>query len=1118
MGQPAVQVFIGDELQVQSERDFLAQVESDLEAAGLRAVILANFFTRSGSRQVDFLVATDAHACHVELKSYDYVLTGSVNGVWSSRRDDGSAKVIDRQNPYHQALGCKMAISDDMGALAARDARIPQPAGGRKFFTRLDSVVCVFPRLADGSEVPSDYKVRTLGYREFFAFLASPGANPGWRPEHWEAFIRDHSLVSVRAADDEGMHQTSAVALVSEYRRRFDAFHRHGLHELVPVPWVRDGEAVTADMLPGMAESAGHVQVTGPSGSGKSHLLRHALLRTEASVLPVIVEAGMYEGRLSALIDRSVARFITTSARELLRAAAVCGHAVLLAVDGLNECPERLREALAGDMSAFCLRTGARTITTAQAGTGLPADLTGIAVQADSLGDADRRAVLASYGAEVIMPFCDPFTTPYELSVAAACAAELNGTVTRGALFSSYIRRQLSGTRNPAPVRDALRQLALSMDEKLATWLPLDEVWRTSEEHLALCSAPVSAVDEVLRSTLVRTSQGRLSFAHEFLGRFLTMEALRRDRPGPHPLAAKLRLPRHADLPRLAVETETDPATLAALMVGLADPRVYTAALRGKVGNLALRTVRDAAARLLATITDELPTTTFTIHDQFEATIVGGSQLAEADNALLSAVGTLAAEGYFTREIAALLDSTDAACERSADIQQYAEGKKPSPSLIVSAVLSPFFTNPPRPRAAASVLLGAAETAWAIGPAPSADGRRHASSRVIADLLEGATSGSHGRLLLLCYLVRAADGLDVATLIPQLLRLCWASRAYHIMLDSLTAVRSFAVAVQDHPLHGEIADALAECSTSNWALSSMLTETLAAYGLIEPPYDEEIVRADVNQALDDPAAQESRELAYSVVCNQFEDVVAAPFVAVIDGLAPERRTLLYILASLGSPHYGFWSDWLLENLLESEDPRALPAYERWATSFRTDTSSPREAARCYMLGVCGWAQLMPDPPELDGSADSDARAAWECYGAIIFWLHRPGTDPEEASCQCAPHWQRLNADLLHAAADPLYWLDMASWFPREGQVTVTNRILCAFPGEVRPILEWSVQHAGEAVTAFRHPLDDRAKTFVGMLAVVGNADSGEILRAYADDAKLGASAIAAIKYLGAKHA
>jgi hypothetical protein len=69
MERAVVQIFVGDEPQVQSERDFLVQMESDLRSIGLRAVILANFFTRSGSRQVDFLIASDSHACRVELKT-----------------------------------------------------------------------------------------------------------------------------------------------------------------------------------------------------------------------------------------------------------------------------------------------------------------------------------------------------------------------------------------------------------------------------------------------------------------------------------------------------------------------------------------------------------------------------------------------------------------------------------------------------------------------------------------------------------------------------------------------------------------------------------------------------------------------------------------------------------------------------------------------------------------------------------------------------------------------------------------------------------------------------------------------------------------------------------------
>jgi hypothetical protein len=1113
MAPPAVQVFVGDEPEMQSERDFLAQLKMDLYSSGVRAFILANFFTRSGARQIDFLVATDMHVCHVELKGYDRALLGSANGPWSSRRADGTVEVIERQNPYHQALACKMALSDDMTTLAARDTAVPRPVGGRKFFTQLDSVVCVFPRLAEGSEVPSDFKVQTLGYRDFFKFLSSPGRNPGWLPEHWEAFVRDLGLANAGEPAAEGMHQSAAISLASEYSRRFDAFHRRGLHEFVPVPLRRDGQAVAHDLLPVIVRSAGHVQLVGPSGCGKSHLLRHSLLGMADSVLPVIVEAGMYEGRLSSLIGRSIARFTTSGVEELLRAAAICARPVLLAVDGLNECPGRLTETLVGDISAFCLRTSAWTMTTAQARMELPADFTGTAVYADALSDADRRAVLASYGAEDIMPFCDPFTTPYELSVAAECASGLHGPVTRGALFSSFVRRQLASTPRPAAVRDTLRQLALDMDGRLATWLSLDEVWRITEEHLARLSAPVGVVDEVLACPLIRKSQGRLSFTHELLGRFLVLEALRRDHSDPLSLARKLRLPRYVGLPQLAAETETATARLSVLMAGLADPRTYAAALRGEAGQLAQRTAEEAGLRLLETVTSGLADTTFTIQSQFEATMTGGYELTEADSALLSAIGELAGDGrHFTEEITALLDAMDAACRRSADMQQRTEGRRPSPSLVVSAMLAPFFTRPPRPRTAASVLLGAARTAWPIGRTRRLSSHPQEDDRVIAGLLDGITPQHHSRLILLCYLLQTKNGLAGAAAVPQVLRMCWESKAYHIMLDSLAMTRSFATAVQGHPLHGEIADILAEIHTDNWALSTMLVEALAAYGLIQSPYDEELVRAQIGQVLSNPTAQESRELAYSIVSNQFEDVIAEPYVAVIDGLTAGQRDMLFTLASLGFPHYGFWNDWLLEHLVESGDPRALPAYERWATRLHSDTPSPQEAARSYALAVRGWAQLAPEPPQLAGAAD-DTYAAWGNYGAIMFWLHRPGITPAEADRRCAPHWQHLRTGLLHAAADPLYWLDSASQLASEDGAHLTAPMMRAFPDDVRPILEWSIRHPNETESVFKHAGDDRAKTLIRLLAQVGNASSSELLHTYADDAELGPYAIAAIKYL-----
>jgi hypothetical protein len=59
--------------------------------------------------------------------------------------------------------------------------------------------------------------------------------------------------------------------------------------------------------------------------------------------------------------------------------------------------------------------------------------------------------------------------------------------------------------------------------------------------------------------------------------------------------------------------------------------------------------------------------------------------------------------------------------------------------------------------------------------------------------------------------------------------------------------------------------------------------------MIESPYDEPLVRAQVDQILGNPSDQEARELAYSVAANQFEDVIAESYITVIIALRCLRR-------------------------------------------------------------------------------------------------------------------------------------------------------------------------------------------------------------------------------------
>lgn len=87
--------------------------------------------------------------------------------------------------------------------------------------------------------------------------------------------------------------------------------------------------------------------------------------------------------------------------------------------------------------------------------------------------------------------------------------------------------------------------------------------------------------------------------------------------------------------------------------------------------------------------------------------------------------------------------------------------------------------------------------------------------------------------------------------------------------------------------------------------------------------------------------------------------------------------------------------------------------------------------------------------------------------------------------------------------------------PRSGhRVPAVRPVLATFPGQSRPILEWSLRHSAELTSLFRGNFaGDSLSHVISMLAVVGNAGTSDLLRAYIDDPGLGGSAIAAIKSL-----
>jgi hypothetical protein len=729
-----------------------------------------------------------------------------------------------------------------------------------------------------------------------------------------------------------------------------------------------------------------------------------------------------------------------------------------------------------------------------------------------TLAAEDRQAILASYGAPEIARMCEPFTTAYELAIAAECAGELLGAVTRASLFSAFVRRRLRAGAHPAHTRGALRQLALAMDAELATSLPIDQAERTVEQYLAGHVASPDVLDEALGSSVTTTRHGRVAFSHELLGRFLAADGLlagSRDLPD---LLRELRSPRHADLAPMAVDLESDVQRARQLLSGLADWHLYAQALRGESGAAPTRAARPAAHRLLQSVTQGLAGVTFTVRPEYQLSIAGGRELSAADRALLSAIGALAREGMFLPEVLELLDATDAACQRSAEARARSGGRRTPVSVMVATVLTAMGGGA-RSEVAAAIILAAADLTRIEHMFPERSSRPQVAISEITPFLNAATPGNHGRLMLLADFIAMMQGADAAALALRLLRLCVASGAYHVQLEGLNTIRTFVNETRDTPLGNEIAAYLQSIDLSgNIALSTLHLEILHAYGLVDFQYDGDL-NAEIQQLLQGPVTDDSIALARGIITSQFEGIIGEPYYTAIESLDQADKIRLLVIAALGPPEPGLDNDWILHELTASADPGALPALQHWATRLELSGFFPQGTTASYLLAMQGCALHMEEPPQL-ASCQTDDEAAWQCYGAIIFWLYRPGLSDEEAAARCAPHWQRLTGPLLPAAADPLfhfYW--SSSTHDQEGRPFIA-RITQRFPDELRQILEWSIQQRDALTSVFPSPEhEDRARKIIDLLGTVGNTETVELLQAFTDDQALGRDAIDAIKQL-----
>ena len=1145
-------LFIGDLLQEPSEIQFLNTLCSHLEKRNAHAIIFANFYAGRFKQQIDFLVITPNCTCVVELKNYNVPVFGEINGPWELRNVDGTLiKELRGRNPYHQARQAKYAISDEMHSLSRDHPELPTPPENRKFFSMMESVVCIFPNIQSGSQVtPGDYKTYVKGYSEFLEFLFSSTNNPRWTKDDWLKLAMKLGLR--QEGFSEAAHPEKHVDLDSTeaYIERFLDFYGRNLPELAVTEMTMEGKPCNLESLLPLLHSQQNFQLIGPSGSGKTHLIKHLSVESiSAGYAPVFVPAKYFLGRLSELLNRTVAHLHPGNAGQLLKSLSTSGRRPFLIIDGVNESPIRQCSPLIETLQAFALRQKFSVIFTSRSELDLPAELSGPIIHLNYLTNEEKLKVASVYLTEPeskIAVMFDALTTPFEIFLAVQSALEAGRHITKYELFNSYSRRCLERGEDSFLAFRILVKIAQIMAERLSTAVLLSEFKRIAETVTESVRAKPDAIATALESGLIEVQHGSFSFSHEMIQRFFEAEAILSGDACTEEMAK----PRNYHLADFVLGAQAD--TESAKKLVRLDPfqHLLLEGFEGHFGKYAIEAIHSDIAELFEKAKRELREIDFVFNPQkgpfgTNLELVGGMKWTSYERALMGTIGRAFMKGFLVNPVLRLVQETDRICFKLLDTKGFPDEMRIRLRNDLFPLL--YVWQSEKSPSVSKIFSGISmSNIW------FEQGENPELARLTESVLMNLEKQPLGVLYLMCELIRRSERSSAMSQLPRFLRHCWNTGIYHLRLHALEAIQ-LANTIVNGQLRSEIVDTINALDGENIFLNTTIWETLSAYDAIEvgvtvddafdeihrllypTPESEEKIRQlqslskewnDIHKPEFGDKIHEKEpdevqnQFAYSAYTKIFEEVFQGVYDEAIERLEKDELRRFLTMAALGAPSDAFFVGTILNRLLELEDPRTLPAFEKWAAIPGHKPFMILYAIESFLLGIVGLARYTDNPPLLK-RPQRDDEAAWQCYREILFWLHKPSIEDQTVRKNCAPCWQRLFGRCSHAAIDPLMRIQGGILDGFSTRLGFYKDPATFFPSEVKDVLEAGLKAKSELTSIFgdhAYFKKDHVNFMVKVLEEVGNKTSIPLLEELIESADFGQMAAKAVKTIRARTA
>jgi hypothetical protein len=1103
-----LEIYIGAEIEHDSERSLLAEIDRVWSSDPCSAIVFAN--VTLGGRQIDAIAIRDDLVLVLEGKSYGRAVRGGPNGHWQVRMPSGDWR--DCPNAWTQVLGEKNALRD---AMQAFDGSMPN-------FYPEASVVFV-PKIPLGSELMAgDFKASIVGGNDVGSRLREVHRNC-WDLAKWRAFAAHHRLRKVTSlATALSPNLLLAESRLADYVQQFSWTYAAEADEFIESPCHVDNEQdFSPAVIDKIVNERTSVVVDGSSGCGKTLFAKKVgVTALREGGMPVYIRAHEFEGHLKPLLDREVGLLSSSSAAAILGAARQLNRHVLLVLDGYNECGVDRRGMLVRAIAALARRYAATVVVTSQ----IPlahSDLLATKRVTIPLPSHELKRAIASkatggrsYSLE-LEKLLASVASGLEAHLVGVVGSEMSAEASRFAIFDAFVRGRLGGH-----AREGVRALSLVagwLTDRCTFGISIRDLDRLSLEN----SVPAS-VGLLLRERNLLIYRGdRVMFSHElFLNAFAAESVVRCAGGSVEKIVAAIDRPVHADASALIVGAIDDHGLLVRVLERLSSTGLLAACNSGFCGRAAREWVESRFPVLFAKMLDEIRGLKFRIAEDTWSNIATDTSAKSlwpaGERALLGCVPDLMATGVLLDEALNVVEEMDALIARETERLREA-AKTAKVGLRTSMFASAYVVQRPDAPAIGQVCSRLRGGLF----------KRSSSAALTRRMREVVAQGTvtPGQMNVLVALSRSveADSVLAATFVTWGLTTFWLKAPYHLRLAMADAA-GYRRDVPE-PQRSDIVAALESLlSNDEPLLNTPIFESLQRLGASEAMEAEHVgsVREHLAQLLVRRDEESAWEEANGLYNCQFDHPYSNAYVEAVDELPTEDRNTFLLMAGRGA-RSSFFLSLLLRDVCGIGGPVACEILERWTALPPADPVSPQEAIEVFVIAHESLGRLHGElPPKEDRKPKGAAAAALRACGAALYWSNRIDLSVDERHARSVTAWSELGTWQKGAALVAIQMC--AEWhmlirnsnpapgapetiphfFPEE--TTDVCRRALAYPREQNGYFQYFCESDRQSALAFAFDI----------LGEYGNSADLILLRRWSHDPGLGRFAIRAIGGLEAR--